>query len=162
MVSCHYFTAPAKKKHTPKQIFEIVLDAPLHKHSSEASAPSSLPPSLHAGTCTERNPIAAILTNSFLDFASSNGTDLRRAGVGPDQRYCLDASIWKNAADKGGEVPRVKLEATHKGALNKVELETLKKWAAGHDKDRGVIWPSEGKESWARESSDIGAKDPRS
>ncbi|KAL7770696.1 hypothetical protein CFE70_000634 [Pyrenophora teres f. teres 0-1] len=115
-----------------------VLDAPLHKHSSEASAPSSLPPSIHAGICTDRNPIAAILTNSFLDFASSNGTDLRKAGVGPDQRYCLDASTWKKAADKGGEVPRVKLEATHKGALDKVELETLKKWAAGQDKDRGL------------------------
>lgn len=112
--------------------------------------------------CTDRNPIAAILTNSFLDFASSNGTDLRKAGVGPDQRYCLDASTWKNAADKGGEVPRVKLEATHKGALDKVELETLKKWAAEQDRDRGVIWPSEGREKWAKESKDIGARDPRS
>ncbi|PZC92602.1 hypothetical protein A1F96_07618 [Pyrenophora tritici-repentis] len=146
----------------PILIPHTVLDAPLHKHSSEASAPFSLPSSIHAGMCTDRNPIAAILTNSFLDLAPSNGTDLRKAGVGPDQRYCLDASTWKKAADNGGEVPRVKLEATHKGALDKVELETLKKWAAGQDKDRGVVWPSEGKESWARESGDIGAKEPRS
>ncbi|RMZ69633.1 hypothetical protein GMOD_00006467 [Pyrenophora seminiperda CCB06] len=143
-----------------------VLDAPLHKHSSEVSAPNSLPPTLHAGMCTDNNPIAAILTDSFLDFASANGTDLRKAGVGPDQRYCLEASTWKraadNAADKGGEAPRVKLEATHKGALNKVELETLKKWAAGQDRDGRAVWPSEGRQSWARESGDIGAKDPRS
>jgi uncharacterized protein (DUF2237 family) len=113
--------------------------------------------------CTSNNPIAAILTNSFLDFSSSNGTDLRKAGVGPGQRFCLEASTWKSAADKGiGEVPRVKLEATHEGALKSVDLNTLKKWAAEQDNQGKVVRPGEDKESWARESKDIGGKEPKS
>jgi hypothetical protein len=113
--------------------------------------------------CSPSNPIAAILTNAFLDFSSSNGTDLRKAGVGPGQRFCLDASIWKNAADKGiGEVPKVKLECTHKGALDKVDLGFLKKHAAAQENEVSAVYPGSGKESWARDSDRIGAKDPRS
>ncbi|KAL1794268.1 hypothetical protein ACET3X_007689 [Alternaria dauci] len=139
-----------------------VLNAPLHKHSSEAKAPSNLPSSVNAGMCTSKNPIAAILTNGFLDFSSSNGIDLRKAGVGPGQRFCLEASTWKSAADKGiGEVPRVKLEATHQGALKSVDLNTLKKWAAEQDNQGQVVLPGEGKERFARESSQIGGKEPR-
>ncbi|XP_014552823.1 hypothetical protein COCVIDRAFT_19169 [Bipolaris victoriae FI3] len=145
-----------------------VLNAPLHKHSSERNAPSSssLPPSLHAGMCNSSNPIAAVLTNAFLDFSSSTGTDLRKAGVGPGQRFCLEASMWKSAAEKGiGDVPRVKLESTHIKALNSVGLDVLKKWAAEPETESAqdkVVRPGEGRERWARESRDIGAKDPRS
>jgi uncharacterized protein (DUF2237 family) len=112
--------------------------------------------------CTSKNPIAAILTNAFLDFSSSNGTDLRKAGVGPGQRFCLEASTWKSAADKGiKEVPRVKLESTHEGALKSVDLNTLKRWAAEQENQGKVVRPGESKESFARESSEIGGKEPK-
>ncbi|EMD95152.1 hypothetical protein COCC4DRAFT_27206 [Bipolaris maydis ATCC 48331] len=143
-----------------------VFNAPLHKHSSERNGSSSLPSSIHAGMCDSSNPIAVILTNAFLDFSSSNGTDLRKAGVGPGQRFCLEASVWKNAAEKEiGEVPKVKLESTHIKALNSVGLDVLKKWAAEPEAESAqdkVVRPGEGKEGWAQESNDIGAKDPRS
>jgi uncharacterized protein (DUF2237 family) len=140
-----------------------VLNAPLHKLSSEATSPKNLPSFVSAGICSSSNPIAAILTNAFLDLSSSNGTDLRKAGVGPGQRLCLEASTWKNAADKGiGEVPTVKLECTHKSALDKVDLKFLKKYAAAQENEVSAVYPGEGKESWARESNNIGAKDPRS
>jgi uncharacterized protein (DUF2237 family) len=110
--------------------------------------------------CTSSNPIAAILTNGFLDFSSSNGTDLRKAGVGPGQRFCLEASTWKRAADKGiGEVPKVKLESTHESALKSVDLNTLKKWAVEQENQGHVIQPGEGR--FVRESDQIGGKEPR-
>ncbi|KAI4914918.1 hypothetical protein J4E90_004954 [Alternaria incomplexa] len=139
-----------------------VFNAPLHKHSAEAKTPSNLPSTINAGMCTSSNPIAAILTNSFLDFSSSNGTDLRKAGVGPGQRYCLEASSWKSAADKGiGEVPKVKLESTHESALKSVGLDTLKKWAAEQENQGHVIRPGQGKGGFVRESDQIGGKEPR-
>jgi hypothetical protein len=102
------------------------------------------------------------LQTAFLDFSSSNGTDLRKAGVGPGQRFCLEASTWKSAADKGiEEVPKVKLEATHEGALKSLDLNTLKKWAAAQESQDKTVLPGENKESWARESKDIGGKEPR-
>jgi uncharacterized protein (DUF2237 family) len=140
-----------------------VLNAPLHQHSSDTKTHSDLPSSMHAGMCTSNNPIAAILTDAFIEFASSNGADLRKAGVGPGQRFCLAASSWKSAADKGIEgVPKVKLESTHKDALTSVDLTTLKKWAAEQDTKSKVVRPGENKESWARESSEIGGKQPKS
>ncbi|CAO2654036.1 Nn.00g107690.m01.CDS01 [Neocucurbitaria sp. VM-36] len=140
-----------------------VLNAPLHKHSSESTAPRNLPSSLHAGMCTSTHPIAATLTSSFLDFSASNGTDLRKSGVGSGSRFCISASQWKSAIDKGiEEVPRVKLESTHQGALESVGLEVLKKWAAEADNGKGrVVRPGEGGERWARESGEIGGKEPR-
>ncbi|KAG9186141.1 hypothetical protein G6011_02697 [Alternaria panax] len=139
-----------------------VFNAPLHKHSSEAKAPSNLPSSINAGMCTSKNPLAVILTNAFLDFSSSNGTDLRKAGIGPGQRFCLEASMWKTAVDKRiGEVPRVKLEATHEGALKSVDLNTLKKWAAEQDNQDKTVLPSKSKDRFVRESSEIGGKEPR-
>ncbi|EOA84562.1 hypothetical protein ACJQWK_07319 [Exserohilum turcicum] len=145
-----------------------VFDAPLHKHSSERTntPSSSLPPSLHPGMCTPAHPIAAILTNAFLDMCASTGTDLRKAGVGPGQRFCVEARMWKSAADKGvADVPRVKLEATHAAALDSVGMDVLRRWAAEREAEGAqdkVVWPEEGSEPWARSSGDIGAKDPRS
>jgi uncharacterized protein (DUF2237 family) len=145
------------------QLTQPVLNAPLHKHSSEATSPKNLPSHISAGMCSPSSPIAAILTNAFLDFSSSNGTDLRKSGVASGQRFCLSASTWKNAADKGiGEVPKVKLESTHKSALEKVDLGFLKKHAAEMENEVSAVLPGSGKESWARDSSDIGAKEPRS
>jgi uncharacterized protein (DUF2237 family) len=112
--------------------------------------------------CTTSHPIAALLTNAFLDFSSTTGTDLRKAGVGPGQRFCLEASSWKGAVDKGiDEVPRVKLESTHEGALKSVDLSLLKKYAAKQENQGKVVWPGEGQERWARESGSIGGKEPK-
>jgi hypothetical protein len=118
--------------------------------------------------CTSSNPIAAVLTNAFLDLTARNGTDLRKAGVGPGQRFCIDASSWKQLADKGGDdVPKVKLESTHEGALKSVGLDILKKWSQAPDVQNKTILPkgdqgSEGKEGGVRESSEIGGKEPKS
>ncbi|KAF1828710.1 hypothetical protein BDW02DRAFT_511622, partial [Decorospora gaudefroyi] len=135
-----------------------VLNAPLHKHSTDAPSPS---PALHAGMCTPTNPIAAILTTAFLDFCASTDTDLRKSGVEPGQRFCLEASAWKRAADQGGDMPRVKLESTHGSALEKVDLGLLKSWAAPRENGERVVWPKEGGEGWVRESGGIGGVEPR-
>ncbi|KAF2822983.1 hypothetical protein CC86DRAFT_448075 [Ophiobolus disseminans] len=141
-----------------------VFNAPLYKHSTSSSAPKSLPKSLVAGFCTSSNPIAAQLTNAFLDYSTSNGIDLRKAGVGPGQHFCLEASAWKGLADKGGDdVPRVKLESTHEAALESVDLKLLKRFAADQDNQsvHGAVRPKDGKGSWVRESKEIGGKEPR-
>ncbi|KAL5114354.1 hypothetical protein ACEQ8H_007744 [Pleosporales sp. CAS-2024a] len=98
-----------------------VFNAPLHKHSSESTAPSSLPSTLHAGYCTSANPIGAQLTNAFI-----GASGLKNVSAG--QRYCLEASSWKTFAAKGNDVPGVTLASSHIGALKTVDLDTLKKW----------------------------------
>jgi hypothetical protein len=108
--------------------------------------------------CNTSNPIAAILTKSFID---SLGTS---ASLKPDQRYCLEASSWKKMADKGGDdVPKVKLESSHEAALKSVKLEVLKKYEAERDNAgmHGAARPKEGGEKWVRESKEIGGKEPR-
>ncbi|KAF2646012.1 hypothetical protein P280DRAFT_387885 [Massarina eburnea CBS 473.64] len=113
---------------------ETVLNTPLLQHSTRSSLPMAsraLPSDMKAGFCDSQSPIAAQLTQSFLDFTSKNGTNLKQLGIRPGQKWCLSADHWKEAAerDAGGEgVPRVSLESTHQAALEKVELETLKKY----------------------------------
>jgi uncharacterized protein (DUF2237 family) len=55
-------------------------------------------------------------------------------GVRPGQRWCVEATRWqetlKHEKEAGVEVPRVKLECTHESALETVDLEVLKKYAA--------------------------------
>lgn len=139
-----------------------VLNKPLYKHSSPSSAPKSLPSSLSTGFCTASNPIAALLTNAFLDMTASNGTDLRKAGVGPGQHFCVEASAWKGLADNGGkDVPEVKLESSHIAALKSVELDTLKRYAAGqhHESYNGAVRP--GENNLIKESGEIGGKEPK-
>ncbi|OAL01028.1 hypothetical protein IQ06DRAFT_304726 [Phaeosphaeriaceae sp. SRC1lsM3a] len=112
--------------------------------------------------CTTSNPIAAVLTSAFIDSLASHGTDLRKAGVGPGQRYCIEASSWKSMADQGGEgVPRVKLESSHESALKSVDMDMLKKFAAGQDNEskHGAERPGAGK--FVRESKEIGGKEPK-
>ncbi|KAF2655670.1 hypothetical protein K491DRAFT_657963 [Lophiostoma macrostomum CBS 122681] len=134
---------------------------PLHQHSSPKSFPSSsLPSTLKIGFCNESSPIAATITNSFLDLISQSGTDLRKQGVGPGQRFCVEAAKWKEAMDKGDDVPRVKLEATHEKALDTVDFATLKKFAAKQDHD-SVILPNSRPSDAARSSGDIGGKEPK-
>jgi hypothetical protein len=155
---------PLKPNSSPNHS-DSVLNAPLHKHSSESSTPKSLPSSIHAGMCNSTNPIAAELTTAFIDTLSRSGsTDLQKAGVTAGQRFCVEASSWKTMADKGGEdVPRVKLESSHEAALKSVGLDTLKKFAAGQDRAsvHGAARPKDGKGGWVRESGEIGGKEPK-
>ena len=95
-------------------------------------ASSALPSDFKAGFCDEKSPIAAQLTQSFLDFTSKNGLNLKQMGIRPGQKWCLKVDHWKEAADRdaGGDgVPRISLESTHKAALDKVGLDLLKKYA---------------------------------
>ena len=98
-----------------------VFNAPLHKHSSESSAPKILPSSLHAGYCTAANPIGAQLTSAFI-----RASGLKDVSAG--QRFCVSAASWKKVADKGEDVPGVTLASSHVGALDVVGLDVLKKW----------------------------------
>ncbi|PVH93552.1 hypothetical protein DM02DRAFT_619210 [Periconia macrospinosa] len=95
-------------------------------------ASRALPSHIKAGYCNERSPIAAQLTQSFLDFTSKNGVNLKQMGLRPGQKWCLGAEHWKEAADRdsGGQgVPPIDLESTHKAALDTVDLDTMKKYA---------------------------------
>jgi uncharacterized protein (DUF2237 family) len=116
-----------------------VLHEPLLQHSSRGMYPmasKSIPPSVFKpGFCDDQTPIAAELTQSFLNFASKNGgINLKQMGVRPGQRWCVEATRWqetlKHEKEAGVEVPRVKLECTHESALETVDLEVLKKYAA--------------------------------
>jgi hypothetical protein len=74
----------------------------------------------------------------------------------------VEAAQWKSAVDKGGaEVPRVKLECTHVGALETVDLGTLKKFAAGQDVRGGVEWTSDKRSGAVKKSGEIGGKEPK-
>ena len=58
-------------------------------------------------------------------------------------------------------MPSVKLECTHVAALESVGLDTLKRFAAGQDVDRGVEWTKDQRSGFVRESGEIGGKEPR-
>ncbi|KAI9727702.1 MAG: hypothetical protein M1828_005930 [Chrysothrix sp. TS-e1954] len=80
--------------------------------------------------------VAAEVSEEFLDFTASQGNDLRMAGLKGGCKWCLCASRWKEAVEAAGRdprgeriVPRVFLNATNARALEKVELEELKRWA---------------------------------
>lgn len=115
-----------------------VLHEPLLQHSSRGMYPmasKSIPPTVFKpGFCDSQTPIAAELTQSFLNFASKNGgINLKQMGVRPGQRWCVEATRWqetlKHEQEAGVEVPRVKLECTHESALETVDLDVLKKYA---------------------------------
>lgn len=85
-------------------------------------ASKSIPATLFkAGFCDAQTPIAAELTQGFLDTASKSGVNLKQMGVRPGQKWCVETSKWKETIEKSGsggdDVPRVKLEATHESAL---------------------------------------------
>lgn len=96
-------------------------------------ASKSIPSSaFKAGFCDEQTPIAAELTQTFLDFASKEGgINLKQMGVRPGQRWCIETTRWQAAFEKGDtSVPPINLDCTHEAALKTVELDTLKKHAA--------------------------------
>jgi hypothetical protein len=105
--------------------------------------------------CNSSNPIAAELTSAFI---SASGL----SGVQAGQRFCVEASSWKKAADKGDDVPRVTLAGTHEAALKTVKLDVLKKWESRDNSHvHGAARPTEGSGSFARESKEIGGKEPK-
>ncbi|KAF3052766.1 hypothetical protein E8E11_011163 [Didymella keratinophila] len=116
-----------------------VLQEPLLQHSSRGMYPmasKSIPTSaFKPGFCDSQTPIAAELTQSFLDFASkSGGINLKQMGIRPGQRWCVEATRWQETLqhekESGIQVPPVKLECTHENALKTVELDILKKYAS--------------------------------
>jgi uncharacterized protein (DUF2237 family) len=80
--------------------------------------------------------VAGIVTEEFLDYSASQGNDLRIAGLSEGCKWCLCTSRWLEALDafKAGKisekgVPKVEMKATHESALNRVDLDTFKKYA---------------------------------
>ena len=77
--------------------------------------------------------VASVMSEKFLEFTKSVGNDLSTPnplysfpGLKSGDRWCLCALRWKEAYD-AGSAPYVILEATHKKALEYIELSSLLK-----------------------------------
>ncbi|WP_328189661.1 DUF2237 family protein [Marinobacter sp. OP 3.4] len=79
--------------------------------------------------------VCVVMTEEFLAFSRERGNDLStprpefgfpglRAGDG----WCLCAPRWQEAFE-AGSAPRVRLRATHRGALESCDLADLKRFA---------------------------------
>jgi len=82
-----------------------------------------------------RHVVCAEMTAEFLEFSKRMGNDLSTprpefgfAGLQPGDRWCLCADRWRQAL-KAGAAPRVVLSATHRLALEHVDLADLKRYA---------------------------------
>lgn len=85
-------------------------------------------------TCADdqgSHTVCAIMTAEFLAFSKYVGNDLstprpefRFPGLKPGDQWCLCAGRFLQAAEEG-VAPKVRLESTHKRALDIVPLETL-------------------------------------
>lgn len=82
-----------------------------------------------------RHVICVKVTAEFLRFSRSVGNDLstprpeyRFAGLKPGNRWCLCASRWLEA-ERAGAAPPVVLAATHRSALEIVDLDLLRRYA---------------------------------
>ena len=76
------------------------------------------------------------VTQDFLDYSRFRGNDLSTPmpdfgfpGLQAGDRWCLCASRWLEAYEQG-MAPKIFLTRTHKRALEIVELENLKEYAA--------------------------------
>lgn len=76
--------------------------------------------------------VCAVMTDAFLEFSASRGNDLstprpdwRFPGLHAGDRWCLCVTRWKEAFD-AGVAPAVVLEATHRSALEFVDLDDLR------------------------------------
>ena len=76
------------------------------------------------------------VTQDFLDYSRFRGNDLSTPmpdfgfpGLQAGDRWCLCASRWLEAYEQGMS-PKIFLTRTHKRALEIVELEKLKEYAA--------------------------------
>ena len=76
-------------------------------------------------------PRSAVMTAEFLAYSKSVGNDLSTPrpeylfpGLKPGDSWCLCAGRFLQAADEGA-APRIRLDATHRKALEIVPLEVL-------------------------------------
>lgn len=76
--------------------------------------------------------VCAVMTAEFLAFSSERGNDLSTPqpqfgfpGLQPGDRWCLCAARWLEA-HRAGRAPRVYLKATHRRALEIIDLAALK------------------------------------
>ena len=83
--------------------------------------------------------VCAVVTAEFLAFSKSRGNDLSTPrpdfgfpGLKPGDRWCLCAARWREAWEAGC-APRVSLRATHRRALDVVDLTALKAHAIDLD-----------------------------
>ena len=85
-------------------------------------------------TCVEdegSHTVCAVMTAEFLAYSKYVGNDLTTprpeflfAGLKPGDSWCLCAGRFLQAADEGA-APRIKLQSTHRKALEIVPLEVL-------------------------------------
>jgi len=82
-----------------------------------------------------QHTVCAVVDNAFLQYTLDQGNDLltpRPAlgfpGLKPGDHWCLCAARWKEAHQEG-RAPRIVLAATHKKALDIVDLDTLLMYA---------------------------------
>lgn len=81
--------------------------------------------------------VGATVNQEFLDFTSSKGNNLTKAGVKDGMKWCLCASRWREAFDEAQKgtlsksaVPKVHLHASDESALKAVKYSELKQYAA--------------------------------
>ena len=82
-----------------------------------------------------QHTVCAVVDNAFLQYTLDQGNDLltpRPAlgfpGLKPGDYWCLCAARWKEAHQEG-RAPKVVLAATHKKALDVIDLDTLLMYA---------------------------------
>jgi uncharacterized protein (DUF2237 family) len=82
-----------------------------------------------------QHTVCAVVDNAFLQYTLDQGNDLltpRPAlgfpGLKPGDHWCLCATRWKEAHQEG-RAPKVVLAATHKKALDIIDLDTLLMYA---------------------------------
>ena len=80
--------------------------------------------------------VCARVNAGFLEFSKSRGNDLSTPrpefsfpGLKPGDQWCLCATRWQESFEAGA-APEVVLEATHESALEFIDLEDLRKFAA--------------------------------
>ena len=82
-----------------------------------------------------QHTVCAVVDNAFLQYTLDQGNDLltpRPAlgfpGLKPGDHWCLCAARWKEAHQEG-RAPKIVLAATHKKALDVIDLDTLLMYA---------------------------------
>ncbi len=82
-----------------------------------------------------QHTVCAVVDNAFLQYTLDQGNDLltpRPAlgfpGLKPGDHWCLCAARWKEAHQEG-RAPKVVLAATHKKALDIIDLDILLMYA---------------------------------
>ncbi|OCK74345.1 hypothetical protein K432DRAFT_420354 [Lepidopterella palustris CBS 459.81] len=118
-----------------------VFKKPLHLHSTKP-----LTGFLRTGYCevpasdVGNHSVAAVVSDEFLDFSAARGNNLRAAGLTGGCKWCLCAGRWLEAlrafeargsaaGEEGALVPKVYLNATNEKALEKINLDDLKRFA---------------------------------